>query len=212
VNVNRQLRIVLVAAAGLLVMCPEAFAEGTSMGRQVWDTVMLFVNFGILVFLFIKYARKPLMDFLRSAKTKVEEELKTAKDQYETTKAALDAENEKIDQLEKDIEAIQKAIREMGQSEKAAIIEHAMQSGERMIKDAKAYAAHRIVEARKALADEMVDMAVKIVMERMGGVLTETVNDELIDRFVGDIVKSKDRIVRRTKDQYLKRRTNEAGL
>ena len=195
-NMNRRLRIVFWAAAGVIVLCPEAFAEGMNTGRKVWDTVMLFVNFGILVFLFIKYAKKPLMDFLHGAKGKIEEELNTVKDQYEIAQAAIDAENERISKLEKDIEAIQKAIVEMGQSEKAAIVDHARQSGERMINDAKTYAAHRIAEARKALGDEMVETAVSMVMEKMAGVLTETVNEQLVDRFLDDLSKAKDRLIK----------------
>jgi len=73
------------------------------------------------------------------------------------------------------IEAIQQAVAEMARSEKAAIVENARQSGERMINDAKTYAAHRIVAAKKALADEMVETAVEMVMERMTAVLTESV-------------------------------------
>ena len=32
-------------------------AQKISAGRKIWDTVMLFINFGILVFLFIRYAK-----------------------------------------------------------------------------------------------------------------------------------------------------------
>ena len=58
-----------------LYFAPDAFgAEGISTGRKIWDNVMLFLNFGILVFLFIKFARKPLMNFLRGERTKIAEE------------------------------------------------------------------------------------------------------------------------------------------
>ena len=62
----------LLSFTGLIFVLFFAFdasaSEEASGGRTIYHTVMLFVNFGILVYLFLKYAKKPLMNFLLTLK------------------------------------------------------------------------------------------------------------------------------------------------
>jgi len=196
--VKRQpyLQAVFVALVlGLLLLAGEAWAaEGVSTGRKIWNNVMLFVNFGILVFLFIKYAKKPLMDFLHGVRRKHEQDLGAVNGRFESARSALDSQDEKLREMEQSIETIQKGIIEMGEKEKAAIIEQARKAAERMIGDAKAYADYRLAMAKKALADEMVDTAIEMVREKLTGALSESDNQRLIDGFLGDLSTTKTRI------------------
>jgi F-type H+-transporting ATPase subunit b len=196
--VKRQpyLQAVFVALVlGLLLLAGEAWAAGgVSTGRKIWDNVMLFTNFGILVFLFIRYAKKPLMDFLHGVRRKHEQDLGAVSGRFESAKSALDAQDERLREMEQSIETIQKAIIEMGEKEKAAIIEQARKAADRMIIDAKGYADYRLSMAKKALADEMVDTAIEMVREKLTGVLSESDNQRLIDGFIGDLTTTKTRI------------------
>ena len=190
----------LKALFGVLVLClllvgGDAWAAGdVSTGRKIWDNVMLFVNFGLLVFLFIKYARKPLMDFLHGVRSKHEQDLGAVNGRLEGAKAAVDAQNQKLSEMEQSIATIQKGIIEMGVREKETIIEQARKAAERMLSDAKSYADYRLAMARKALADEMVDTAIELVREKLIRVLSESDNQQLIDRFLGDLPNSKVRL------------------
>jgi F0F1-type ATP synthase membrane subunit b/b' len=77
--------------AGILLLDGSlAFAqEAMSTGRKVWNIIMLFFNFGILVFVFVKYARKPLVSFLKNMCLKIEESLNTANHQLREAQARL---------------------------------------------------------------------------------------------------------------------------
>ena len=60
----------------LLFFCPNSFAEEEiTSGRRLWDNIMLWVNFGILAFFFMKYAKKPLLTFLSGERLKVEDNI-----------------------------------------------------------------------------------------------------------------------------------------
>ena len=49
-----------------LLYCSDALAaEELTAGRRLWGNIMLVVNFLVLVFFFVRYAKKPLMDYLR---------------------------------------------------------------------------------------------------------------------------------------------------
>jgi len=175
--------------------CPDAFgAEKMSSGRRLWDNIMLWVNFGILVFFFLKYARKPLMDFLRGVRDKTKKDLDTIEKQLKDAESRMNAESAKIEEIEQYIEAIRQNIIEMGKKEKERIIEEAKLTADRMIEDAKAYSGYQLAKARKQLSDEMVDIAISMVKERLIKGISEQDNEKLINQFIADLDTSKQQI------------------
>jgi F-type H+-transporting ATPase subunit b len=175
--------------------CPDAFAaEKMSSGRRLWDNIMLWVNFGILVFFFIKYARKPLMDFLRGIRDKIKNDLDTIETQFKDAESRLKAESAKIEEIEQHIETIRKNIIEMGKKERDKIIEQAKITADRMIEDAKAYSGYQLARARKELSDEMVDIAVSMVKERLIKGISDQDNEKLINQFIVDLGTSKQQV------------------
>ena len=61
-----------------------------------------------------------------------------------------------------------------------------------MIQDAKAYAEYRMDMARKALSDELVDIAVGIAEERITQGITDSDNDNLVNQFITSLGAVKD--------------------
>ena len=179
--------------AGILLLdgSPAFAQEATPSWRKVWNNLMLFFNFGILVFVFLKYARKPLVNFLKNMCRKVEETLNTAGHQLREAQARLDAEKAKLEAIEEHLLRIEERILQIAQAEKDAIIEHGRVSAERMIENAGSYANYRISLAQKALADELVEMAVSMARERLAGVVSAQDDDRLIENFFAGLEASK---------------------
>ena len=178
----------------LFFFAPEAVASGeTTPGRRLWDTIILWFNFGVLVFVFVKYAKNPLMDFLRSVREKIQGELEKNESQLDEVKSIMDGEAEKLQNIDNRIQEVRGLAIEMGKREKEKIIEEAKLSAERMIKSAKIYSQHRIAVARKVLSDQMVDIAVGMVEERLTKGLSDEDNVKLFNQFVTDLITSKER-------------------
>lgn len=154
---------------------------------------MLWVNFGILAFFFLKYAKKPLMDYLHGVRRTVEEDLNVIEGQMKDVKSVRDAETENLKDIEERLAGIREGVLEMGRREKEKIIEQAKISAERMIESAKVYSEYRIAMAKKALSDEMVDIAVGMVEKRLKKGLSEEDNEKLVNQFVTDLITSKER-------------------
>ncbi len=154
------------------------------IARKTYDTILLFVNFGVLVTLFIKFAKNPLVDAIRGVREKHEEELGTIKKQHSDTKTDLDSEEAKLQDIQKHLDEIRARIIEMGEKEKQKIIAQAKIAAERMIQDAKSYATFQMDKARKQLSDEMVDMAISIVEERLEKEISQEDNEKLISDFL----------------------------
>ena len=181
--------------AGLIfvvLLAFNAFAlEEASAGRKVWDNVMLFFNFGILVFLFVKYAKKPLMNFLRSEREIVEQHINELTDKKQGVQSQRDAEAEQIKDIDRIIEEIRSSILEMGEREKEKIIRQGKSLAEKMIRDAEAWSENRIIAARQEISEEMVDMALSMAREKLSQNITEKDNDHLVDQFITNLQATK---------------------
>ena len=158
-----------------------------TMGRRIWNNIMLWVNFGILVFLFLKFGKKPLMDYLRGVRDKIGEEIATLKGRYNAARSKTEKEREKLRDIERQLDELQKGIIELGNREKQEIIEQGRVSAEKMIKDAENYSRHKLSLARQALSQEMMNIAVSMVSEKLINELSDDDDDKLIDQFISDL-------------------------
>jgi len=176
------------AVTYLHFFCPDSFAaEESSSGRRIWDNIMLFVNFAILVFLFLKFAKKPLIGYLRGVRDKIKNELDTINGRFNDVKSTLDEEANKLKDIDQRIKEIQENAREIAKREKDKIIEDAKIAAEKMIENAKRYHNYRMALAKKALSDEMVDVAISMVEEKLTKKISEEDNEKLINKFFTDL-------------------------
>jgi F-type H+-transporting ATPase subunit b len=175
-----------------LLDSPYAFAaEALSAGRKVWDIVLMWVNFGILIFLFIKFGRKPLMNFLRGVKTEVQEELGEVGTQFNDAKSLADAEREKLDNIGISIDKIRESILELGRREREKIIEEGKLAAQKILEHAENYSRYRMDLAKKTLANEMVDVAFSMVQDNLEKGVSEKENEQLVNQFVSDLAHTK---------------------
>jgi F-type H+-transporting ATPase subunit b len=176
----------------ILFFTCDAFALGEkTLGRKIWDHIMLFVNFGILVFLFIKYAKTPMMNYLRSQRDSVEEGLNELTEKKQGVQSQRDAEADQIKDIDRIIEEIRGKILEMGKKEKEKIIQQGQALADKMIQDAKTYSENRIVSARQELSEEMVEIALSMAREKLLKGMTDKDNDTLVNQFIANLQETK---------------------
>ena len=191
-SISKTSLLSLVILIFLLLFAFDAFAlEETSTGRKVWDNIMLFVNFGILVFLFIRYGKKPLMDFLRSERNTVENELNELTDKKQGVQSQRDVEAENLKDIDQIIEEIRSHILERGKKEKEEIIQQGRALADKMIQDARAYSENRIVAARQELSEEMLDMALSMAKDKLSKDMTDEDNNKLVNQFLTNLQATK---------------------
>ena len=177
----------MVSLACLLLFVPETFAEEISTGRKIWNNVMMWVNFGILVFLFMRYAKKPLVGYLKSVRSTTKKNIDETRSELDSVQSKMTAEEQKMKEVDQRIKEIREAILAIGEQDKEQIIAHAKVSAEKMIEDAKAYAQYRMAMARKALSDEMVDIAIGIAGERIAEGITDEDHEKLVNQFISNL-------------------------
>jgi F-type H+-transporting ATPase subunit b len=169
---------------GIFVLCTDTLAqEGTSSGRKIWDNIMLWVNFAILVFLFIKFAKKPLMDFLHGERNKVAKKINSLEDQVKRAKLSMEAEAERLKKIDESIGEIQERILEIGRREKEEIIEKANISARQMIENAQKEVQYKLETAKKRFGEELLETAVSMAVENVKKVISQDDNEKIIDHF-----------------------------
>jgi len=148
---------------------------------------MRWVNFLILAFIIVKFARAPLVNFLRGETDRVaadirslEAEKEKALERVRETEAMLAASTARFEKITRRIVA-------EGQSKKQAIIDDAARESELMIAEARRKIAARFLAARETYRSELVDMAISLAMERLAQVITDADNEKMTARFVKSI-------------------------
>ncbi|MFO7785156.1 MAG: hypothetical protein ACQET7_04355 [Thermodesulfobacteriota bacterium] len=184
-------RVVFVGAfiSFLLLLSPADLLaqEGPSQGRKIYDTIMLWVNFGILAFVFMKYGKPALVSFLYGERNKIEKALQEIEEDMKIAKRRVEEESKNLEGIDEYLQQIKGDILEMGEREKIRILEDARSNANQMIKDAENELALKMEEARRALNDRVVDQAVNMASEKLTKKFTEQDNEKQIEGFMGSL-------------------------
>ena len=141
-------------------------AEGTSGWRPVYDLIMRWINFGIIVFVVYKYARKPLMNFLQGRKDKVAEEIEALETQKEEMVAKINQTRKEVEESDVRFKELKERIIQHGEKKKAEIIQTAQEHSRLMIVDAKRRVESHFLQAKYDFRSELIDAAVDLALER----------------------------------------------
>ena len=164
--------------------------EAPSKARIIWNNIMLFVNFGIIVFLFIRYGKKPLLDFIFKERDKIKERLDELEREYENARFILDEQSKKLSNIEVYVQDIRRSILELAKREKEKIIEEAKKNADKMLEEAKSYHEIEAKRAKQRLQEELIIMAISFVKDRLRKKMTNEMNEKVIKAFIKDMEKS----------------------
>jgi len=163
----------------------EALASESSGGwRPIYDEVLLWFNFGIIVFVFIKYGKTPLMNFLHGPKDKIAQEIERIKEKKKQAADKVTEINKMVDESEARFAKIKARVVEQGERKKKEIIKSAQQQSKTMLEDAKKRIDIQFVQAKDTLRKELVDSAMDMAMEQLPREITPEDNDKFTRVFL----------------------------
>jgi F-type H+-transporting ATPase subunit b len=176
----------LIAALTVLLLCSTdaLAAETTKNWRATFDLVMRWVNFVIIVFVLVKFGRKPIKDFLSNRREKIGQQIK----KYEQQKEAAAEKIEEVNNLLKNniarFEKIKKRIVEDGEKKKQQIIEDARQESMILLSSTRQKIENQIVEARNLIRSELIESAIALAERRLPEEITAVDEQKLLDHFM----------------------------
>ncbi|MCP4347620.1 MAG: ATP synthase F0 subunit B [Desulfobacterales bacterium] len=172
------------------VLCCHIFAatafagEGDSDWRSKYDLIMMWLNFGILVFIIVKFGKTPLMNFLEKRKYELSREIGQLEKEKEKVAANIKNTFKTLDDSEAHFARLKEKIVEQGEKTKNAIIEDARGQSRIMLNMAKKKIESQIVQAKSTFRAEMVDAAIDMATERLPGQMTDDDNNKLLSTFL----------------------------
>ncbi len=163
-----------------------AFAgeEGGGDWRGTYDIIMMWVNFGILAFVIVKFGKEPIMNFLKSQK----DEVAFTINEIEEEKKKVEAEIAKVKQKLADRDVYFKELKERtirrGELEKQKIIDEANEQTKIMMKTAAQKVEYHIISAKKQFRDELIDMAIDLAAKKLPKEITEEDNQRMVEDYI----------------------------
>jgi F-type H+-transporting ATPase subunit b len=176
-----------ISAALVLViwLAPGALAADQTGGwRPTYDLVMRWLNFVILALVLIKFARRPLIDFLTGKKKEIARDIQRMEKEKEKAALKVAEVHKKLADSSIRFEELKERIIRQGEKRKRAIIAEAHRESEILLEGAKRKIDSQVLQAENTLRSEMIDMAVNAAIERLPGQLTENDNQKLLDQFL----------------------------
>lgn len=163
----------------------ETFAaEKTITWRPTYDLILRWINFGIIVFVFYKYAKTPIMNFLRGQKEKLAEEIKLLEETKDNIAEKVSETRKVLDESEISFAELKDRIVQQGERRKQEIVESARQLSRSMLEDANRRIDTLILQAKKAFKAELVDAAIELAMERLPQQITEQDNEKFVAQYL----------------------------
>jgi F-type H+-transporting ATPase subunit b len=162
-----------------------ATAEGWGLNFDILETNL--INLAILIGVLLVYGSKFLGKILSERRNAIEAEIKDAENRAATAKAALDAEQVKLEQAQAEAQKI----RAQAQTNAASAREKILAQGKAEVERIKASAAQDLQgEQDKAIAELKARVAA-LALERVEAQLQETLDDsaqsQLIDRCIAQM-------------------------
>jgi F-type H+-transporting ATPase subunit b len=176
---------VLTLVIGIFLLSAEASAADNSGNwRPVFDLVMRWLNFGIIVFILVKYARTPIKNFLLSRRQEVAQEIETVEKKKEEANKKIEDAVRMLDESAVRFARVKERIIQEGETKKQKLIEDARQESKILLESAKKKIENQLLEAKKAIKSELVDTAISLAMKRLPGEITTEDNQNFTNQFL----------------------------
>ena len=145
------------------------------------------LNFGVLVFIVVRFGKKPLREALVKRKENIVRELEEARRLHESAQKRLAEYESRLGKIHVDLERIQKEFREQGEQDKQRIVAEAKERRERMKRDAEVLLSQEVKQMRQELVVEVVREATHLATELLSKEMTLGDHDRFAEMFLAEL-------------------------
>lgn len=177
-------RHLITGAVVILLFASEASAaDSVGFTRSDWDMIMRWVNFIILAVLIIKYARKPLTDFLNKQRNEVATLIDRFEHQKKEAELKIQESQRQLAESEQRLKIVEERIIAEGERRKAAVIEAARSESRLMIESAQGKIEGQLREAYGILKAEVIDLASEKALSKIATVISDEDQHRLVHQW-----------------------------
>ncbi|MBI3592446.1 MAG: ATP synthase F0 subunit B [Nitrospirae bacterium] len=153
---------------------------GEHGGGSVMEWVWRLLNFAILVFVLVKFAGKPLKDYLQQRTELIKKSIKEAQEAKELAQKALAEVEERLRLKDKEIEEIKSSAVASGEREKTRLMEEGERLKLKILEQAKSNIDYEVKRAKDVIKAEAVEAAMQLAEEKIKSRMTKEDQDRLL--------------------------------
>jgi len=158
-------------------------APSLDLKKLAWQ----FLNFGILVFLLIKFGGPPVTKALQARSDQIKTDLASAAEARAAAQARFEQQEKRLLALEHEIAAITANIKQEAEAEKARLIAIAEERAKRIREESEFIIEQQVKQAQEDLRREVAAAAVALAEQIVRTQIGSSDQQKLIDTFVGDV-------------------------
>ena len=159
-------------------------AEKSGGWRPIYDIILRWINFGIIVFVVVKYAKTPIINFLRGQKDKLAQEINRLENEKDDIKGKIKETLKAVDESEARFAELKDRIIQQGEKKKTEIIESSQDQSKLMLEDATRRIDAYFLKAKNEFRAEMIDKAMDMATEQLPREITPEDNDKFTHLFL----------------------------
>lgn len=173
------------AAALLAILVAATTAAAAEAGwRPTYDIVMRWVNFLILAAVIVKFARRPLKDFLSTRREEISIQIQRLEGEKQRLQARLQEARDEMEKSASRFEALKAKIAQQGERERKQILEQARLESRMLMESARRKVDHRLRSARETLRNEMIDAAYERALKRLPDEIRDEDNQRMLQQYL----------------------------
>ena len=127
--------------------------------------ILQLINFGVLLFLLIKYGGRKLNQSLRTRHEQLKGDINESTRLRDEAKQKFDAQERRVAELEKEIATLRESMRQDAAREQARMIEAAQERGKKMQEEMRIQIDEQVKAAEAQLRAEVANASVKLAEE-----------------------------------------------
>lgn len=168
----------------------EALAEdGGGDWRKSYDLVMLWVNFGILAFVVVKFGKNPLMSFLRMQRDEVAAEISDLENEKALVTESINEARKTLAESDARFAELKEMIIRMGEKRRQDLIDGAEQESQFMMSMAEQKVGGYILAAKKTFKEKLIDASVNLAMSRLPDQINEEDNQRMVNQYLSTVAR-----------------------
>lgn len=165
----------------------ESSEHGTEHGIDPKTLALQFLNFGVLLFLLIKFGGRAINNGLRARHEQLKSDMEEAAKQKAAAEARFKEQEKRLANLENELEAMRRSILAEAESEKARIIAAAEEKARRVQDETRFQLDQQVKEAEQRFRAEVAQAALKIADELLRRSVNASDEQRLAQSFVAEL-------------------------
>jgi F-type H+-transporting ATPase subunit b len=181
------LRTSCVLTALALFFVAEAAMAASGGGESPWNFTLLLwrvIDCAALVALLVYFLKKPLSNFFSERKTQIQRDLDEAKEQQRKAEELLQEYKQKMAGMEHELEKLRSELKKSSEAENQKMTANAEKMAAATVEAARLAAEQEVRNAKIALRNEAVDLALKLAEAMIREKINEADRQRIVEEYL----------------------------